>query len=133
MEGFYSNLLSKNVSLGGDVQTSAVSAFTAVNQLNDQLAQSSNRNASHQSGSSVDTPIISESHVHANSILGKRSISEVREELGNNIEHTDVVRHDDVISPAVDVTIVKVTTVSIPQETVISARDRYLARKQQQS
>ena len=29
MHGFYSNLLTKNIAMGGDVETSAVSAYTA--------------------------------------------------------------------------------------------------------
>ena len=40
MQGFYSNLLSKNVAFGGDVETSAVSAYTAGSSRQQKLIES---------------------------------------------------------------------------------------------
>ncbi len=128
MHGFYANLLTKNVSMGGDVVTSAISAYTAGSarqgvMLGDEVGEKVENEGDKQ-----------DQEVNRN----KRAMADVseNEENKNNDENVDKrklfksadSREETLVST--NSTAIPVDVPVVARETVVaSAKERYLARK----
>lgn len=140
MHGFYANLLSKNVSMGSDV-SHAVSAYTAgsnrqstlLEQQDDAVAggaaSSSNNNGNNiaRKQSDKDSVVVEESSSASVSDpledeggVGGGGTKRPRENDSGAVEDGSIV-----VSPAVEPVVVD------KESKILSARERYLARKKQ--
>lgn len=133
MQSFYSNLLTKNVAVGGDVNTSAVSAFTAGSQRQQGLLHSVEK----------ETKTTAEEGGRSNAYTGSSSSSSAAVILESVNEDTNIIIsvqvHDEPVSirpSAVSEssttereTEINKTEEIIKVDKVMSARERFLARK----
>mmetsp|Transcript_12293 Transcript_12293/g.12385 ORF Transcript_12293/g.12385 Transcript_12293/m.12385 type:complete len:342 (-) Transcript_12293:208-1233(-) len=145
MQGFYSNLLTKNLAMGGDVKTSAVSAYTSGSRRQEQVMGES-RDASEKDGES-ERGVGSDSP-EERSKRQKLEDSEIDSESESKIKVEDVdllpaassavsttpekgTEADDGSGSGTAARIVEevVTEIKSREETVMSAKERYLARK----
>lgn len=156
MQGFYSNLLSRNVAVGGDVETSAVSAFTAGSKRQDVFVHGITHRSSDESGQRSDRDTeeakdMSDKGVREDGPVDSKDPSTSKRKLDDIDDHkhsenaskhlrpqdadhseeeindTRPNNHEDInISsnkPSQD-------NQGLKEEKVLSARERYLARKQ---
>lgn len=86
MSGFYANLLTKNIAMGGDVTASAVSAYTAGSQRQQSALSSSSSSSSNNElkGNEVDT----RNEIHASSASSLKSDYE-DVNYANHTDHAD--------------------------------------------
>lgn len=129
MQGFYSNLLTKNVSMGSDVATSAVSAYTAGSRrqqlLEDGAKESVDGNATNDG------------------VGGKRKAEDIEVDERQDQDHDSLTSYSG-LAPQVssndhvvgstgptegDVANAVGVTSGVSEAVVQSARERYLARK----
>ncbi len=147
MQGFYSNLLTKNLAMGGDVKSNAISAYTAGSQRQEQvLTDASQKTSVYEDGDRVEGEVgkqqtgrdsastAEKDRDHHSSSKRSRSDShhnggdddDIRHQKRQNIEEGRAGTTD---SSSVD----KPPDIAQKkEEVVLSARERYLARKQQQ-
>lgn len=127
MHGFYANLLTKNIAMGGDVAQSAVSSYTAGSQRQSSMTQSA---VTIDDGSQADTS-------SSGAISGsKRKYDDQSHPTESDI--TDGTKVDNEVAsaqqeradPVVD-TIISSDTVHVTSkaEIISSARQRFLDRK----
>ena len=151
MQGFYSNLLTKNVALGGDIATSAVSAYTAGSQrqqmLDGTLPISSITNNNNEIVESISADNIHSNEVGddnnaESNVIKKRKLSE-SEDIHPISTMNDVIGVikdvKDVERIQADASVLNESNQENPkrdveikpskEEIVMSARERYLARK----
>ena len=164
MQGFYKNLLTKNVALGGDVDAHAVSVYTAGSARQSHLldgpavpALSNSREGGHdgsKSGGDSHTSEKAEEELNGDSSIYKDTRTATNSD-GNR--KRDTADHDsdreglpsaklarlggEVTNPSItdasrsETAVPTATTVPVPEpvqakgEQIMSARDRYLARK----
>lgn len=120
MEGFYGNLLTKNVALGGDVEKSAVSAYTAGSnrQLQITITQPPSPNAATDDSSKTQS---------------KRKLDEAISD-SNYSEEPAAERSDSSIDPIRETKVTNLITTSTAveqdkSEIISAARKRFLERK----
>lgn len=143
MQGFYANLLTKNVAMGGDVKANAISAYTAGSERQEQVLQEDGRGESSlppDRTARSSSPPTSSRHDNdeSHSGLGKRPRSPSTSDHGH-----DRKRAGNEESPESSTKpqkrssddSVPMATAPAPkkEEIVLSARERYLARKNQQT
>lgn len=114
MSGFYSNLLTKNISVGGDI-SSATSSYTTGGHRNDRLIDENNvellqedretKRLKQDTSISINLKVIDNSEI---TIKNDEIIQQLEESI-EGIPIVDVIKKEDV---------------------VLSARERYLQRKQ---
>jgi hypothetical protein len=140
MSGFYSNLLTKNIAFGGDVEENAISSYTIGGNRSERLVTTATAAQPVSSTTSSmmverDQPSVDSEHhpdpsssSTSTSILGKRSAEEseevVKEAFARSSEPVPDNDRSAVSNPSVTID---------KAETIQSARERYLARKQQSS
>ena len=158
MHGFYANLLTKNVAMGGNVEGSAVSAYTAGSQRNAHMGSgpaadrdnsaaqirsssdvpdvSSKRkydsdDGQHESGKATDSTITSSSSSSSrNDSMGTSKAARLEAE---NIVSEDVLNitsgQDIIVDPVEDVSEAVAVIAPSKAEIISSARQRFLDRK----
>jgi len=141
MTGFYANLLTKNIAMGGDVGSSSTSAYTVGNERQKRLI---NGTTADEISSTVDsqvkvipdeTPLatepVPESSSSATTIqLGNKHERDEDDEEDNNHNHN--ARPDSQTRPPAQKPRIEEASGHKREEAVLSARERFLARKQQQ-
>jgi hypothetical protein len=138
MHGFYSNLLSKNIAFGGDVQASATSAYTAGSERQQALHRHHDQHDHHDqqqkdaasppshpsSSSSSSSPSLSSSSL-------KRPHDDISQHTAEPKPEAAVAVQEPVQEPVHEPVAVQEPAVVEEQRTAIiqSAKERYLARK----
>lgn len=143
MHGFYSNLLTKNVAMGGDVEESALSAYTAGSHRQSKMS-SSNSNGNQNpvpdsenttsNGSTADHGAkrkFSDSEhdgerdvkSNVNSIVQEKAVKEAAFELSSSHSNSEV------ISTTVSDSVPLVASGPSKDDIISSARQRFLDRK----
>jgi coiled-coil domain-containing protein 55 len=127
MQGFFSSLLTKNVAMGGDVKANAISAYTAGSERQEQVLEDRSKPGNNSSGSiendsshrqvSEDAP--------SSSMKRPRSPSEEEQFPVSSLDNKHSADQSSVASP--------VPKMQRKEDAVLSARERYLARKKQTS
>jgi len=141
MTGFYANLLTKNIAMGGDVGSSSTSAYTVGNErqkrlINGTTADEISSTADLQVKGPDNTPVatepVPESSSSATTIqLGnKHERDDEDDEEHNNHNHN--ARPDSQTRPPAQKPRIEEASGHKREEAVLSARERFLARKQQQ-
>ena len=142
MHGFYANLLTKNVAMGGDVKGSALSAYTAGSQRQSHMDSSSSRVDSSipPPASEIDVDISEASDVQlkrkhsassvteddSNTSSGGDAVKSVRFESDQNVQNNDTLT--DIPSEGVP-TEPDIVPIASKSEIISSARQRFLDRK----
>ena len=121
MHGFYANLLTKNIAMGGNVEN-AVSVYTAGSNRQNQIVSDDKQPPVIPSSSNSSAPLESSSSSHAEKV----TTEERKVSLSTNPSST--VSKDAVTSAKVSEAAVTTPEVN-KAEDINSARERYLARK----
>lgn len=147
MQGFYSNLLTKNISVGSSVEDNSLSIFTSGNEYHDKIfqkthqvdgldssfqvstASSKNDSSTNCSSSIVSTGEIT-SEPSCEIVQTLEETSSIQKRSFDELESTKEVINATSIST--DLEVVELPVVS-RDEKVLSAKERYLARKLQKT
>lgn len=148
MQGFYANLLTKNLAMGGDVKANAISAYTAGSERQEQVLHEDGRgesshppDSSRARSSSPNAARHENDESYSSSGLGKRPRSPSTSDRDHNHDRKRTVDEE---SPETDAKqqrrssddsapIAQAPPAPKKEEIVLSARERYLARKNQQT
>jgi len=142
MTGFYANLLTKNIAMGGDVGSSSTSAYTVGNErqkrlINGTTADEISSTVDSQVKGPDDTPLsiepVPESSSSATTIqLGNKHERDVDDEDEEHTNHNNNARPDSQTRHPAQKPRIEEASGHKREEAVLSARERFLARKQQQ-
>lgn len=133
MEGFYAGLLKKNISMGGDVEKNALSAYTAgsVGQKHI-LPTSSSTEAASRSDDTDSSPTKqksqSEGHEGGDS-EGLQRLDKQSQSQQQEVASSGGIAMKKVVTSELEETKPVTASIAKPEELISSARDRYLARK----
>jgi hypothetical protein len=139
MHGFYANLLTKNIAMGGDVAESAVSAYTAGSRRQ-QLRLGDEAPTAEERVGSVPVTANEEPRKRATEVVDAAADQERddREDKRRKVESTATVLEPKVPAAAAPAPQASPVTEPVPvpvvskAELILSAKERYLLRKQQQ-
>lgn len=141
MHGFYSNLLTKNVAMGGDVEGSALSAYTAGSQRQSKMSSSSasgdqdpvvpNSEITTSNDSIVDHGVkrkFSESDHDAERHV-KGSVNSVVQEKSASLDLSTSHSNSEILTSTVPNSAPPAALATSKDEIISSARQRFLDRK----
>lgn len=115
MQGFYANLLTKNISMGNDVEANAISAYTSGSQRQQNLEDQVSKRL--------------EERIETDQLVVPDQTKELGKELNSDITRTNVASQPLDIDKASNHVDPRPKANSLKEEQIASARERYLARK----
>lgn len=136
MTGFYANLLTKNIAMGGDVGTSSTSAYTVGNERQKRLINDEPYLSAVSESAGFNDAHISDQVKTSDDVTSTGdNISKIDDEKGAYKSGKHGRDYEDVTADSQTYPLQKMRTEEVHQkrqEVVLSARERFLARKQQQ-
>jgi len=130
MAGFYENLLTKNIALGSDIATSALSAYTSGSKRQQKLIEGNEINRLTDEGSSTRDKNITENIIKTEN-SNKRLLDDTVTNVIDDRYCKKITTEENVRESNDDVALVATATINHDkkEDTILSAKERYLARK----
>jgi coiled-coil domain-containing protein 55 len=135
MEGFYKNLLTKNIALGSDIATSALSAYTSGSNRQQKLIEENQLDHINDDNYSNNNNSKFDNNVVENNVTKENSNKRLLDTTSNDIQQKkkSIIEENVNENDNESKEIINTTTINTNHDTkeiiILSAKERYLARK----